>query len=91
MGKLTLYIVQQPPVARSPTVYTLLYIAYDEVGVVFMAHALLQQHPKIFPLDSAGVLELVYHNVVQVSTYLLEYKGRVAVLYNGVKQVLSVA
>ena len=39
-----------------------------------MTHALLQQDLEVLPLDSAGVLELVNHDVLQLGANLLKDK-----------------
>ena len=89
--KLVFYAVEQPPVAGAPPVDALLDVAHYQVAAILMAHALLQQHLEVFPLYGAGVLKLVYHDVAELCAYLLEDKGRVAVLYQGVQQRLCVA
>ena len=78
-GELAVDSVEQAPVARTPAVYALLHIAHDEVLGVHMAHALLQQYLEVLPLHGGGVLELVYHHVLQLRAYLLKDKRRVAV------------
>ena len=89
--ELLLNVVQQPPVAASPAVDTLLDVAHNQVFAVAMAHGLEQQHAEVLPLHGAGVLEFVYHDVLQLRANLLEDKRRVAVADEGVKQFLRVA
>ena len=91
MGELAVDGIQQPPVTGAPAVDALLDVANDEVLGVRMAHALLQQHLEVLPLHGGGVLELVYHDVLQLRAYLLEDEWRVAVLDERVQQLLRVA
>ena len=72
--ELLLNIVQQPPVAASPSVDTLFDISHDEILTALVAHGFLQEYAEVLPLDGGCVLELVYHNVFQLGTYLLEDK-----------------
>ena len=56
-----------------------------------MAHGLVEQHLEVLPLHGAGVLELVDHDVLQLSANLLEDEGRVAAVDECVQQLLRVA
>ena len=91
VGKLVFDAGQQAPVAVAPAVDALLHIAHDEVLGILAAHRVLQQHLEVLPLHGAGVLELVYHDMFQLRAYLLEDEGRVAAVYQFVKELLRVA
>ena len=83
--ELLLYIVEQSPVARTPSVDTLLHVAHDQVRTAFMTHGLVQQYLEVLPLNGARILKLVYHHVFQLGAYLLEDKGRIALANQGVE------
>ena len=74
LRELLLNVVQQSPVAASPAVDALLDISHDEVLAAFVAHGFQQKYAEVLPLDGGRVLELVYHDVLQLGTYLLEDK-----------------
>ena len=85
------YGVEQSPVAGAPAVDALLDVADYEIFGVCVAHALLEQYLEILPLNRRGVLKLVYHDVFQLGSYLLEDERGVAVLDERVQQLLGVA
>ena len=91
MTELPVNGVKQSPVARAPAVDALLDVADNQVLGVLMAHALFEQHLEVLPLDGAGILELVYHDVLQLGAYLLEDERRVVVFDERVEQLLRVA
>ena len=64
--------VEQSPVARSPSVDALFYIAHDEVGSILSAHALFEQHLEVVPLYATGILKLIDHDMVESCANLLE-------------------
>ena len=68
--KQTLDTVEKSPVAVAPPIDTLLHVADDEVGPA--AHGLIEQYAEVLPLNVAGVLELVYHDVFQLGTHLFK-------------------
>ena len=74
MWKLSVNGVEQAPVARTPTVDALLDVANYQILGFLVTHALLQQDFEVLPLDSAGVLELVNHDVFQLGANLLKDK-----------------
>ena len=74
MWKLSVNGVEQAPVARTPPIDALLYVANYQILRFLMTHALLQQDLEVLPLDSAGVLELVNHDVLQLGANLLKDK-----------------
>jgi hypothetical protein len=84
------YIIKKSPVTRAKSIDALLNIAHDKVLRTLMTHTLKQQHLEILPLHGACVLKLVYHNMMQLSAYFLEYKWRVAVVYKRLQKMLSV-
>ena len=84
------YIIKKAPVTRTKPVDALLNITHNKVLRTLMTHTLKQQHLKILPLHGACVLKLVYHDMMQLSANLLEYKWRVAIVYKRLQQVLSV-
>ena len=89
--KLAVDGVEQSPVARAPAVDALLHVAHDEVLGLLVAHAFLQQQLEVLPLHRAGVLEFVNHDILQLSAYLLEDEGGVAVADKCMQQLLRVA
>ena len=68
-------IVEQSPVARTPTVDALLYVAHNEVRGVLVAHGLGEEHTEILPLYGAGILKLIDHDMFELGADLLEDKG----------------
>ena len=74
VSKLLLYIVKQSPVTRAPAVNALLYITHNEVACILMTHGFIEQYFEVLPLYGAGVLKLVYHDMLQLRTYLLKDK-----------------
>ena len=56
-----------------------------------MAQTFAEQHLEVVPLHYARVLEFVYHDVVEMCSYLLEDEWRVGVVYHHSQQVLRVA
>ena len=56
-----------------------------------MAHAFLQQYLEILPLDGTGILELVYHDMLQLGANLFKNERRVAVLDEFVQELLRIA
>ena len=53
--------VEQPPVTVAPTVDALFHVAHNQV-VGAMAHALVEKHLEVVPLQCACILKLVYHD-----------------------------
>ena len=89
--KLSFNLVQQSPVARTPSVYALFHVAHNQALRLVVAHTLLQKHLKVGPLHRACILKLVNHDVFELCSYLLEDKRRVAIVYQGVQKGLCVA
>ena len=79
--KLLLDIVEQSPVARTPTIDALLHVSHDEVGRILVAHRLQEENLEVLPLHCTRILELIDHHVLQLRTYFLEDEWGVAVLY----------
>ena len=89
--KLLFNLVQQSPVARTPSVYALFHVAHNQALRLVVTHTLLQKHLKVGPLHRACILKLVNHDVFELCSYLLEDKRRVAIVYQGVQKGLRVA
>ena len=85
-----LYILQDGPVAVTPTIDALFDVANEEV-VAARRLVLYEQHLEVVPLQSAGILELVYHYVVELRAYLLENKRRIRLLHQLAQQSRGLA
>ena len=86
--KLLAYVVEQSPIARTPTIDALLNVAHYEASRI-LRHTILQQHFEIVPLRKARVLELVNHDVAYLRAYLLVDEGSIACANHRVEQSLS--
>ena len=72
---------QQVPVALSPAVNGLLYIAHHQVVMVF-GQRIQHQRPEILPLQSRSILKLVDHKVVVHHPGFFVHKRRVGTIDN---------
>ena len=79
--KFFINIIEQSPIAGSPSVDTLFYVTYDKVAGIFSTHGFFEQHFKVLPLDGASILELVNHYMVELSANLFKDEWRIAILY----------
>ena len=79
--------VEQSPVAISPSVDALLYISHNQTCRM-LCQAVVEQHLEVLPLCHARVLELVYHDVLDLRPYLLVYERGVAIANHSVEQHL---
>ena len=66
------------PVAVAPAVDALLDVAHDEQGMPFACQHIGYQGAEHLPLERAGILELIYHDVLVADTGFLQYEVRVA-------------
>ena len=90
VSKLMLDAVEQPPVTRTPAIDALFHIAYNEVAAV-LRHAVAEQYFEIAPLQSAGVLKLVNHDLAEGGTNAFKDKRTVALVNYGIEEPLCVA
>ena len=79
--KFFINIIEQSPIAGSPSVNTLFYVTNNEVTCIFSTHGFFEQHFKVLPLDGASILELVNHYMVELSANLFKDEWRIAILY----------
>ena len=73
-AKIIFQISQNLPFPIAPAVDALLHIADNQIAPIGAAHQLIDQRMEILPLLIGGVLELVYHYMVQRRANLLEYE-----------------
>ena len=76
---------QQAPLTATPAVYALLYVTHYQVRAT-QCLVLEQKHAEVVPLQTARILELIYHYVPQYGAYLLEHKGIVLSVYQAREQ-----
>ena len=76
---------QQAPLTATPAVYALLYVAHYQVRAS-QCLVLEQKHTEVVPLQTARILELVYHYVPQHGAYLLKHEGVVLSVYQSREQ-----
>ena len=76
---------QQAPLSATPAIYALLYVAHYQIRAS-QCLVLEQKHTEVVPLQTARILELVYHYVPQHGTYLLEHEGVVLSVYQSREQ-----
>ena len=74
-------IIEQSPIAGTPSVDALFYVTYDKVAGIFFTHGFFEQYFKVLPLYSTGILELVNHYMVELSANLFKDEWRIAILY----------
>ena len=79
--KFFINIVEQSPIAGSPSVDALFYVTYDKVAGIFSTHGFFEQHFKVLPLYCTGILKLVNHYMVELSANLFKDEWRIAILY----------
>ena len=84
-------IVEQSPIAGSPSVDALFYVTYDKVAGIFSTHGFFEQHFKVLPLYCTGILKLVNHYMVELSANLFKDEWRITILYQWIEQGLSIA
>jgi len=70
-------LIEQLPVGIAETVDTLFHVSHDQV-IPVMRQAFFNQRTEVIPLHPAGVLELVYHIMVDVRTGLFIDEGGIA-------------
>ena len=81
--------LQELPVAIAPTVDALLDVTDDEAPVL-VGDAVVEQNLEVGPLHGRGVLELIDHDIAQLSAYLLVDERRVLLVDEVVEQLLRV-
>ena len=84
-------IIEQSPVAGSPSVDTLFYVTYDKIAGIFSTHGFFEQYFKVLPLYGTGILKLINHYMVELSSNLFKDEWRITILNQRIEQSLCVA
>ena len=81
--------VENSPITIPPTINGLFDVSYNQT-VCSLRQPFEQEQFEVAPLHSAGILKLVYHDIMDICPYLFEYKRGVTVFHQLVKQGVRV-
>ena len=85
MPELLVCSLENLPVTSPPSVYALLHVAHQQT-VSSAGQVLYQQITKVGPLHPAGILELIYHDMVELCASSLQDEGCITAFHHLAEQ-----